>query len=65
MSKIQITSISQAIDLLKKAKQEYHALLAHYKELEKENIKLKGMIPTRSKAPEGFEQLFGSFRNES
>jgi hypothetical protein len=57
---IKIATISQAIDLLKKSKVEYHVLLASYQKLEEENFRMKAILSKeRVKLPEGFEALFG------
>lgn len=60
--KIQIISISQAIELLQRAKQEYRELEAENLRLRQENTRIQALIPSKSKMPEGFEQLFKGFR---
>lgn len=61
MKKIQITSISQAIELLKKAKTEYRELEEKYHKTRQELHDLKKHF-SETKMPAGFEKLFGSLR---
>jgi len=54
--KIQITSIAQAIELLKKAKEEYRELEQKYNKVSQELFEIK----EAKKMP--FDKLFGSFK---
>jgi cell shape-determining protein MreC len=64
MSKIQISTISQAIELLNKAKREYKELEKETISLRQENKLFKETLNKKNKLPPGFDELFKGFGNK-